>query len=87
MSKIILFWRIACFTGAMFLVFSSAALWADEAEDAYQQGLSALGQGDIDQAVADFSEAAKLKPQEAKFFGMRALPGSGKAITRKAWPT
>ena len=71
MIKIILFWRIACFTAALFLVFSTAALCADEAEDAYQQGLTALGQGDIDQAVADFSEAVKLKPDEAKFYGMR----------------
>ena len=44
---------------------------ADEAEDAYQRGLSVLSQGDIDQAVAAFSEAIKLKPEEAKFFGLR----------------
>ena len=71
MSRMILFWRIACFAGAMVLGFSSAALRADEAEDAYQRGLSVLSQGDIDQAVAAFSEAIKLKPEEAKFFGLR----------------
>jgi tetratricopeptide (TPR) repeat protein len=60
-----------CFTAALLVVFSGAVLFADEAEDAYQRGLTALGQNDFDQAVAAFSEAVKLKPDEAKFHGMR----------------
>ncbi|MGD0518660.1 MAG: tetratricopeptide repeat protein [Thermoguttaceae bacterium] len=64
-----------CITAALLVGFSGGVLFADEtadkAEDAYQRGLNALGQGDFDQAVAEFSEAVKLKPEEAKFHGMR----------------
>jgi tetratricopeptide (TPR) repeat protein len=59
-------------TAALLFVFSTAELSADEADDAYQRGLTALGQGEIDQAIATLSEAVKLKPDEAKFHGMRA---------------
>jgi tetratricopeptide (TPR) repeat protein len=61
-----------CFTAGLLFVFSSAILPADEAEDAYQRGLKTLRQGSFDQAAADFNEAVKLKPNEAKFHGMRA---------------
>ncbi|MGA2062657.1 MAG: tetratricopeptide repeat protein [Thermoguttaceae bacterium] len=61
-----------CFTAALVVVFSGGVLSANEAEDAYQRGLAALGQGEFDQAVAAFSDAVKLKPDEAKFHGMRA---------------
>jgi tetratricopeptide (TPR) repeat protein len=57
---------------ALLVVFSTAVLPADEAEDTYQRGLKVLGQGNFDQAAADFSEAVKLKPDEAKYYGMRA---------------
>ncbi len=60
------------FTATLLVVFSGAVLSADEAEDAYQRGLTALGQGELDQAAAAFGEAVKLKPDEAKFYGMRA---------------
>ncbi len=60
-----------CFTAALVVAFSSAVLSADEAEDAYQRGLNALGQGEFDQAAAAFSEAIKLKPDEARYHGMR----------------
>lgn len=59
-----------CTTGLL-VVFSTAVLQADEAEDAYQRGLNALGQGRFDRAIADFSDAVKLKPDEAKYYGMR----------------
>ena len=64
--------RLVLFSSATILiVVSTAVLRADEAEEAYQRGLGALNQGEIDQAVAEFSAAAKLKPEQAKYFGMR----------------
>jgi tetratricopeptide (TPR) repeat protein len=59
------------FTAALLIAFSTAALFADDAEDAYQRGLAALGQGEFDQAASAFGEAIKLKPDEAKYYGMR----------------
>ncbi len=55
----------------LLVAFSTAVLCADEAEDAYQRGLTVLGQGEFDQAAAAFGEAIKLKPDEAKYHGMR----------------
>jgi len=60
-----------CIAAALIAAISHAVLFADEAEEAYQRGLVALNQGEIDEAVAEFSQAAKLKPEQAKYFGMR----------------
>ncbi len=75
-----------CLSAALLFVFSTAALSADEAEDAYQRGLTALGQGEFDQAAAAFSEAVKLKPDEAKFHGMRATAWLRKGDYRQGLP-
>jgi Flp pilus assembly protein TadD len=63
------------FTAALLAASSCAVLPAqetpDKAEEAYQRGLKAFGQGDLDRAAAEFGEALKLKPDEAKYHGMR----------------
>ncbi|HEY4761792.1 MAG TPA: tetratricopeptide repeat protein, partial [Thermoguttaceae bacterium] len=63
---------------ALLMALASTALQADEAADAYQRGLKALEQDDLDQAISAFSQSIKLKPNEAKYFGMR-----GTALLKK----
>jgi tetratricopeptide (TPR) repeat protein len=55
------------------VIGSQAALIADEADEAYEQGQAALRHGAIDEALAGYSQACKLRPKEAKFIGMRAV--------------
>jgi tetratricopeptide (TPR) repeat protein len=57
---------------ALSVIYAGNDLRADDAADAYQRGLKALDQDQLDQAALAFSEAIKLKPDEARYFGMRA---------------
>jgi tetratricopeptide (TPR) repeat protein len=45
---------------------------ADDAARAYQRGSRALGRKRFDRAIAEFTEALKLQPKEAKYQGMFA---------------
>ncbi len=68
-------------TMAFLIVLAGVVALADDAENAenaFQRGLKALRQKAWDQAVADFSEAIKLQPNEPKNYGLR-----GTALLRK----
>ncbi len=74
------------YTAALIVALSASILYADEAEDAYQRGSKILAQGGFDKAIAEFNQAIKLKPEEAKYYGIRGSACFAKAITNRAWP-
>jgi tetratricopeptide (TPR) repeat protein len=61
---------VAC--GVMCLAFFACFVRGDEADDAYRRGTHALAKKRFDQAIAEFTEALRLEPKEAKHQGMLA---------------
>ncbi|MBN2581345.1 MAG: tetratricopeptide repeat protein [Pirellulales bacterium] len=61
---------IVCLSG---MIGTTARLAADQSEEAYERGQAALRQGKLDEALAAYDAACKLRPREAKFVGMRAV--------------
>jgi tetratricopeptide (TPR) repeat protein len=61
---------IVCLSGMM---GTSVRLAADDAAEAFERGQSALRQSKLDDALAGFEAACKLRPKEAKYAGMRAV--------------
>ena len=52
---------------------SQAVLAAETAEEAFERGQAALRRGKLDEALAGYDAACKLRPKEAKYLGMRAV--------------
>jgi len=59
-----------CWTAALvaILLLPNVAASADAATEAYQKGLSCLGEQDYDAAIAAFTEAIRLNPKSAQAY-------------------
>jgi tetratricopeptide (TPR) repeat protein len=57
----------------LLLIFSTVGVYGQTATDANKRGLAALDQKDYDNAIAEFTEAIKLNPNNAVFYFNRGI--------------